>query len=620
MNGSAIELSDVHFLTVESAADVRDVQLTALQVSAVADLLRELAARLRPGAAFGLSAGGMALAEFADRIADDLSARAPQPRPRPASDLDDWQSWLEDVEQVRDSDLRNAVVRLLDSLAEQGTSTEPVDEESVVEAFEALAGVVESARPSGVPHGGDPGLFLRSVVGRTLLDEAIDIRARLAAEADSAESTAGEPDLVALTERVAFAAGILLKELAARLRPGITYGLLPMKSELGILAEDLAAELLAQTEYGRPAFYPGPTRLYVTAPDRVHPTAGHPGVMAPVDHLASADSAYIVPVRPLSPESVREYRELRESVLSLCGVLDGPNGSGADFLTAAEDIQHRIRGGIPAASPVDPTRHFLHFGTLTHHRTEPYGLTEFARYVEESLADPARTPYRPLLLSPVEAAVVADLLDELSARLIPGAAFGIDSSGASLAAVVTDAAGAFRARTEFRREIPATPFSAVPDTKYQRLRDASIRWLDTFDENGSGQLTDPVSTTALIDLYLVARDRPPRTDPSRTHLVRDPALHLRSRLAHVGGRVLPVTLEGEASAIESLLAADSFDERHTDIRWPGLSGVHVSSMLGELALRLRPGPAFGPSNNGRALADIANRLSEKIWNQVSPGT
>ncbi|MFD3705583.1 hypothetical protein ACFWUP_20780 [Nocardia sp. NPDC058658] len=615
VNGSPIELFDIRFL--ESAANVRDVRLTALQVTIVADLLRELAARLRPGAAFGLSATGVAMADFTDRIAEDLSARAP--RPRPASDLDDWQSWLEGVEQVRDSDLRNAVVRLLDSLAEQGMGTEPVDEESVVEAFEALAGVVESDRPAGVPHGGDPGLFLRSVAGRTLLDEAIDIRARLAAEAESAESGDSTPDLVVLTAQVAFAAGILLKELAARLRPGITFGLLPMASELGIIAEDLAAELLAHTEYGRPTFYPGPTRLYVTAPDRVHPAPGHPGVMAPIDHLVSTDSTYIVPVQPLSLESMREYRELRESVLSLCEVLDDPNGFGADCLTAAEDIQHRIRGTLPATSSADPARHFLHFGTLTRHRTEPYGLTEFGRYVEESLVDPARTPYRPLELSPVEAAVVADLLDELSARLLPGAAFGIDSGGAPLAAVVADAASAFRARTDFRREIPAIP-SGVPDTKYQRLRDAGIRWLDTFDENGNGLLTDPIATTALIDLYLVARDRPPRTDPSRTHPVRDPVSHLRSRLAHLDGRMLPVTLEGEASAIESLLATDSFDERHPAIRWPGLSGVHVSSMLGELALRLRPGPAFGPSNNGRALADIAHRLSEKIWNQVSPAT
>ncbi|MFD3507562.1 hypothetical protein [Nocardia sp. NPDC058666] len=619
-DGSAVDLRDERVVDIENGVVAESVRLTALQVSVVADLLRELAARLRPGAAFGLSSDGLTLAGFAEHLADDLSTRAgSRPSRTVTVSLDEWPSWLEDVERVPDSDLRNAVARMLDTLAEQGTSAEPIDEKSVVEAFDALAGVVEHAQPSGLPHGYDPGLFLRSVAGRTLFAEANDIRTRLAEEADRAESGAGVPGLVALTERVAVTAGILLKELAARLRPGITYGLLPMKSELGVIADDLAAELLAQTEYGRPTFHPGPTRLYIVAPDRLNPSVGNPGVMAPVDHLASADSVYIVPVHPISPESVREYQQLRESVLLLCGILDDPRGSGAELLAAAEAIHDRIRGEIGSASPADPSRHFLHFGTLTRNRTEPYGLTEFGAYVKESLADTSRTPYRPLLLSPVEAAVVADLLDELSARLRPGAAFGISTDGASLAAIVADAANSFRARTDFRRDACAVPAAAASPTRYRRLRSSAIRWLDTFDENWTGQLGDNDATTALLDLYLLARDRPFRSDPARAEPVRDPVLHLCSRVDRIDDGVHPVTLSEEAGAIESLLVTSSVDPASSALQWSGLAGVHVSSMLGELALRLRPGPAFGPSNNGIALADIAHRLSEQIWNQVSPG-
>lgn len=51
-----------------------------------------------------------------------------------------------------------------------------------------------------------------------------------------------------------------------------------------------------------------------------------------------------------------------------------------------------------------------------------------------------------------------------------------------------------------------------------------------------------------------------------------------------------------------------------------LRAMVISSLLGELAARLAPGPAVGADESGRGLAELAAELGEFLLNQTSAGS
>ncbi|KAF0848298.1 hypothetical protein [Nocardia caishijiensis] len=578
-----------------------DVSMTGLQVVLVADLLRELAARLRPGAAFGSSTGGLALAARTDQLADTLTKLTPVRRPPPrAFDPAERAEWLTRAMYVPRPDLRNAVVALLDVLG----AARPADPPRPSDILGSTAGTAAMATLIRAVHGppvsvavgaDDPGLFLRSVAGRPIFDEANAMRELLAAEATS--STA--PPLVTIDATTAMTSGLLLKELVSRLQPGISYGLLAIRSDLGVVADDLAAELLAQTSFGRPAFYPGPTRMWITASDRLRADGTTPNVIDPVDHLAPAAELLLPTVAPSNGETFDEYKRLRAAVLELSRLLDDETADDDHFAQAAHDL-HAALGGLADDQPDD---------------------------VEQSAANVVHQQWRSVELSHAEVVIAADLLDELAARVTPGAAFGPRGNPAAPGDMYTGMAVALRDLSGMRRPPVIAAAATATRTVLGRLRTAAIHWLDVVaDGRGGWRMPEhPAWRGATINLYLLARDRPART---AAPLVRDPARHLRRHSGDADEAA--IDLAAEAADIAALLRGSNAGSDLIVV--PHNLAPYVGTALGELATRLNRGAAFDPTDRVEPLAAIASSLGRRIlahavvsycrswgWEDESPG-
>jgi hypothetical protein len=61
------------------------------------------------------------------------------------------------------------------------------------------------------------------------------------------------------------------------------------------------------------------------------------------------------------------------------------------------------------------------------------------------------------------------------------------------------------------------------------------------------------------------------------------------------------------------------DQLPRDVTITPLRAMVISSLLKELAARLAPGPAIGPGDSGRALAEIAANLGERLIDQTPAG-
>lgn len=559
-----------------------EVTMTGLQVVLVADLLRELAARLRPGAAFGVGTNGLALGERTRKLADTLTESTPVRRPL-AREFDPVEraEWLTHAMSVYRPDLRNAVIRVLDvvGIAHAGQPANPPPLSDVLGSGAGQAAMAALARAT---HGGpapavvgpdDPGLFLRSVDGRPIFDEANALRELLAAEAVSSP----EPPLVTIGAETAIVTGLLLRELASRLLPGISYGLLGVRSDLGILADDLAAELLAQTRYGRPFFYPGPTRMWITASDRLQSDGTAPDVIDPVDHLMPAE-LLIPTVDSSKGETFGEYERIRAAALDLSRLLDDKTARDDHFAQVARQLHSAIMG-TPEDSIAEP-------------KNQP--------------AEVVHQQWRAVELSHAEVVIAADLLDELATRIGPGAAFGPSGDLAESSGEYTEMAARLRDLSSTRRSAIAATTSNSR-TKLGRLRDAAIHWLDIVADGRDGWRvpSDPVWRDATINLYLLAQDRPARTP---TPPVRDPARHLRRQSGNATAG--PVELTAEAADIARLLRGADTDP--DPILVPDNLAPYVGKALGELATRLKGAGAPRQSDDVEPLAAITAQLGRRI--------
>ena len=101
----------------------------------------------------------------------------------------------------------------------------------------------------------------------------------------------------------------------------------------------------------------------------------------------------------------------------------------------------------PVGTAPDPAKHVLSVTRSDRHgMRRPITLTCHAQELRRELADdhlwpngPGR-PARNVVVTEVRAVVIASLLEELAARLLPGPAFGAGTDGQELARVVADLA------------------------------------------------------------------------------------------------------------------------------------------------------------------------------------
>ncbi|MGM7644093.1 hypothetical protein ACSVDM_04265 [Nocardia sp. JW2] len=173
---------------------------------------------------------------------------------------------------------------------------------------------------------------------------------------------------------------------------------------------------------------------------------------------------------------------------------------------------------------------------------------------------------------------------------------------------MTEMAAELRALSDWRRPVvTGTAREPVP-TRFGRLRDAAIRWLDIVADGRDGWRIpeDADWRSATVDLYLLAQDRPART---ALPLVQDPARHLRRRSGTTTDPQ-PIELTDEASDIAELLPRN--DVEVAPVVVPSSLGVYVGDALVELAGRLRRGGPFGPKPHGDNLARTAAELGRKI--------
>ncbi|QIS17791.1 hypothetical protein [Nocardia terpenica] len=147
--------------------------------------------------------------------------------------------------------------------------------------------------------------------------------------------------------------------------------------------------------------------------------------------------------------------------------------------------------------------------------------------------------------------------------------------------------------------------------RYARLRDTAIRVLDAL---GTAEADPETLRNALVDLHLTVDDSPAVTP--FPHAPQDPARHLRSRLKYEGDAATPVPLEEEATDLNRQLAADRGER---GVRLTELQGMIIGNLLQELAARVRPGAAFGPSRHGESLAETATDLSWRLLDQTFVG-
>lgn len=108
----------------------------------------------------------------------------------------------------------------------------------------------------------------------------------------------------------------------------------------------------------------------------------------------------------------------------------------------------------------------------------------------------------------------------------------------------------------------------------------------------------------------------PTVDPNRHFLsLRD----FRGKVGH------PITLDEQALRWRERLAADRDREEQRageldrDVHLTELRGMVIGTLLRELAARLEPGAAFGPTDQGTALASLARDLADEVLDQTFVG-
>ncbi|MGV9409183.1 hypothetical protein ACWDOP_04640 [Nocardia sp. NPDC003693] len=290
--------------------------------------------------------------------------------------------------------------RALDGLDPVGTDTQPV----LDPARHSLSAIDYRGR-----HG-------RPI---TLRQRALDVRALLEAERETVD------DRVVITSMRGLVIGNLLRELASRLGAGEAFGAGEDGADLAIVALDIA-EWLNDMQSG---------------------------------YLESEWAERTPMPLPTTVDPVAEEQRLRTAagdVLAAFGDTAGDPSARRDALVA---LHAAIRGPIPQLRkipgriPGDASYHLLWaLEPAAILKEPPTTLLGEAEHTRDSLAkDRAVTERRDgdfnLEFGEPRALACAALLDEFSARLRPGAAFGPGRDGIPLAAIADELAESLRSQT-----------------------------------------------------------------------------------------------------------------------------------------------------------------------------
>lgn len=149
-------------------------------------------------------------------------------------------------------------------------------------------------------------------------------------------------------------------------------------------------------------------------------------------------------------DAVAQFRQLQAAALAVLDRADKIPEHPEPFRTALDELR-RCAAGAPSAdadtSSADPSSHLMSLYRYEGTEKRPIGLDEEAGQIRRELAGD-RTPASSapaaeqdfVVLTELRAMIIGSLLQELAARLTPGAAFGPGTGGQNLAAVVSELA------------------------------------------------------------------------------------------------------------------------------------------------------------------------------------
>ncbi|MEV2278310.1 hypothetical protein AB0I72_22260 [Nocardiopsis sp. NPDC049922] len=154
-----------------------------------------------------------------------------------------------------------------------------------------------------------------------------------------------------------------------------------------------------------------------------------------------------------------EYMRLRNAAIGVLDAMPEVDGPSAQVDAALRNLRSVLAGGTPAPFDTqretpDPFEHSLAAKRYVGQRAEPISLPQRAADLRRRLdgdrspqARPSDEPVRDVIITELRAMIVAGLLEELAARISPGAAFGPGHDGEALARLATDLAKELLAQT-----------------------------------------------------------------------------------------------------------------------------------------------------------------------------
>jgi hypothetical protein len=330
-------------------------------------------------------------------------------------------------------------------------------------------------------------------------------------------------------------------------------------------------------------------------------------------------------------------RQLRDAAIRVLDALPGAQAAPEVLRTALVDLRQAVGAGGPPAGgdgpTLDPARDFLSMLDYSGGAARPFPLAERAAALGAQLALDERIVEDSVRITSLRGSIISSLLMELAARLYPGSAFGVGVGGRALAAVSADQSwklddptvGDTQSLTDRTipdvAPLPAADRDAAAAARHERLRSAGAAVVAVLD---SDTATSDSVQTALIDLFHAVRGERPVVVGRPGWPKHDAMRHYLSRLEY--SRITesaPSTLDEQAAEMATQLSAGRKvnqarpDDYNIELSEP--RAIVLASLLLELAARLRPGAAFGPSRQGEALAEVATGLADELLDQTALG-
>ncbi|MDE3724909.1 hypothetical protein PWG71_26285 [Nocardiopsis sp. N85] len=147
-----------------------------------------------------------------------------------------------------------------------------------------------------------------------------------------------------------------------------------------------------------------------------------------------------------------EYVRLRNAAIGVLDAMPDVDGSPERVDAALRNLRSVLAGGTPTSlgaerETPDPFEHSLAAKRYVGRRAEPVSLPGRAADLRRRLdgdrspqVRPSDEPSSDVVITELRAMIVAGLLEELAARISPGAAFGPGRNGEALAQIAADLA------------------------------------------------------------------------------------------------------------------------------------------------------------------------------------